>query len=59
MKYTSYLLTYEDGIVFRNVGIYATDASESPIDGRLGLQLRGYHPVAPRPISYRPIVHCL
>jgi hypothetical protein len=29
------------------------------IDGRLGLRLRGYHPGKPRPLRYRPFVHCL
>jgi hypothetical protein len=27
------------------------------VDGRLGSRLQGYHPVAPRPISCRPVVH--
>jgi hypothetical protein len=26
-------------------------------DGRLGSRLRGYHPVAPRPLRYGPFVH--
>jgi hypothetical protein len=30
-----------------------------PLDGRLGSRLRDYRPVAPRPISCRPSVHCL
>jgi hypothetical protein len=29
------------------------------LDGSLGSRLRGYHPVAPRPISCRPSVHRL
>jgi hypothetical protein len=29
------------------------------VDGRLGSRLWGYHPVAPRPLRYRPFVHCL
>jgi hypothetical protein len=33
--------------------------SWSEVDGRLGSRLRGYHPIAPRPISCRPFVHCL
>jgi hypothetical protein len=28
-------------------------------DGRLGSRLRGYHPVAPRPLRYGPFVHRL
>jgi hypothetical protein len=27
------------------------------ISGRLGSRLRGYHPVAPRPLRYGPVVH--
>jgi hypothetical protein len=26
------------------------------VDGRLGLRLHGYHPIAPRPLRYRPFV---
>jgi hypothetical protein len=29
------------------------------VDGRLGSRLRGYHPVAPKPISYRPFMYRL
>jgi hypothetical protein len=29
------------------------------VDGRLGSRLRGYHPVAPRPLRYGPFVHRL
>jgi hypothetical protein len=28
-----------------------------PVDGRLGSRLRGYHPVAPRPLRYGRFVH--
>jgi hypothetical protein len=32
---------------------------EIALDGRLVSRLRGYHPVAPRPINCRPSVHRL
>jgi hypothetical protein len=30
-----------------------------PLDGRLGSQIQGYYPVAPRPLRYRPFVQRL
>jgi hypothetical protein len=32
---------------------------ERSLDCRLGLQLQGYNPITPRPMSCRPFVHCL
>jgi hypothetical protein len=29
------------------------------VDGRLGSRLRGYHPIAPRPLRYGPFAYCL
>jgi hypothetical protein len=39
--------------------ILVLSASDERVDGRLGSRLRGYHPVAPRPLRYGPFVHCL
>jgi hypothetical protein len=43
-------------LLTRNLIVTGTVACK---DGRLGSRLRGYHPVAPRPLRYGPFVHRL
>jgi hypothetical protein len=55
--HTSRLYPQEIFLVF--ISVKRLSRPDWMIDGRLGLRLRGYHPVAPGPLRYRPFVHHL